>query len=122
MRFWHQQHRFYVATTVVWVLVAALTWEPWLAALDVIAVYFAFHNGRQFMRAKASELRHRMLAWQVETNETLAGMAASGLYESPLEALDALRDSPPPPGMKPDEWAELHDHMVAEIRKQHGDG
>lgn len=61
---------------------------------------------------------HRRSAWAVETNSTLEAMKESGLYDA-VDAVKAVRDGPPAPGVSRKAWARQHDDLLQRLT---GDG
>lgn len=88
------------------------------AVTSVLDALIAFALGMGWQSQTTSMRNNERQAWQVEAETTMQAMANSGLYDSFADVVTALRDGPPPPGFKHDEWRALHDEMIADMRRK----
>lgn len=94
----------------------AMTFVIWfLVPLYLAGIFWA---GSRWDYTRSRRREHEELAWKVEGEQTVNGLAAAGLLTSPREMLEVLRDGPPPPGTKRKDWIAQHDEMIKALEEQ----
>lgn len=110
-RWWKYQAVIWITLAVVYTFIAVIGWWP----LSLLMGGLIFFCGSQWQGARNTVARHLNEAWRIETESTMNVMGATGLY-NPVEALEALRDGPMPPGMKREEWVEIHNEALQQLK------
>lgn len=121
-RFYRNNKKWMLATPALGVLSATALIDIDLLGklLVVFYIVLSFWTGARWTVAHGHQQRHEMDAWMKETHDTLNGLLASGLYDSPLEVVAVMRDNPPPPGWSVKEWQRTSDSIAEEMRRQLG--
>lgn len=113
-RGYRRQARWWVVNLLVHVALGATTPMRWFVPAFI---GLAFLAGVMFTRARQRSFDAAERAWQIETSQTMTAMVTSGLYDSPAETLEALRDGPLPPGWRRADWVRAHDAVAADMRR-----
>lgn len=117
-RFYRRNRRWFLSTPLggALVILSLGGGSLWTRVLAVFYILLSFVVGMRWESSTQQYLRHARAAWETETNETVQGMINSGLYSSPMEVVEAMKEAPPP-GWKAETWREANDAFAAELRR-----
>lgn len=117
--FFRRNSRGYYPSLLLAAIVNMLWIDSWIAKpIALVYLGMVFVVGTRWQQNRVWQREHLEAAWRKETEATLNGLALSGIYDSPFEVLETMRDGPMPPGWKRKDWIEAHEEMVAHIKRQ----